>query len=81
MLSIRLTDENNKFITSFVVTYIGYGRQEFQVELLEVIRNFNPNQPNDLFRFLTGKISKRTTGQLIYYISKYNNVKLTLHEW
>jgi hypothetical protein len=81
MLEIRLTDENGKFITSFAVTHIGYGRQEFKVELLETIKNFNPNEPNDLFRFLAGKISKRTTGQLIYYISKYNNVKLTLYGW
>jgi len=81
MISIRLSDENGKFISSFAITHIGYGRQEFQVELIEAIKRFNPNQPNDLFKFLAGKISKKTTGQLIYYISKYNNVKITVHGW
>jgi len=68
-------------VASLPVTFIGYGREEFQREINMLNNNNNGFiDPILLFDKVDGKLSKNSSGKFAYYvfIKKYN-VKLNTY--
>lgn len=69
-------------LASIPINIIGYGKGDFYKVLVSEINNFNENRDIlGIFRFLDGKLSKKSTGLLIYYLSIYPKCNFKVTGW
>ena len=66
---------------SMFINYYGYGALDPNNPLISFVESYTPEKIIDLFTVLEGRLSKKNTGILIYYLSSMPDARLTLTRW